>query len=132
MRGSRVLAAGSGHCGGISTSSAVKESYFKALQVFSLLNQQFLHPSQTRGLVVKSIPLPLSLSSGRALEQWQCPGEGAPGQTTPVLQGSSEGPASAQSCPEGSRRLRAPRCPNPKSICPSGCFWEHTGAYMSS
>lgn len=41
-------------------SSAIKESYFKALQVFSLLNQQFLHPSQTTGLVVESIHLPLT------------------------------------------------------------------------
>lgn len=61
-------AAGSGHCKGISTSSAAKESYFKALQVFSLLNQQFLHPGQTTGLVLKSIPLPLTHGSGRALE----------------------------------------------------------------
>lgn len=53
-------AAGSEHWKGISMSSAIKESYFKALQVFSLLNQQFLHPSQTTGLVVESIHLPLT------------------------------------------------------------------------
>lgn len=82
----KVLAAGSGHCTGISTPSAVTESYFKALQVFSLLNQHFLHPSQTRGLVVKSIPLPLRHSSGRALNTG--PGEGAPGQIIAVLEGS--------------------------------------------
>lgn len=75
----KLLAAGSGHCKGISTSSAVKESDFKALRVSSLLNQQFLHAGQTRGLVLKSIPLPLSHHSGRALGQ--CQGQGAPGKS---------------------------------------------------
>lgn len=45
-------------------SSAIKESYFKALQVLSPLNQRFLHPSQTAGLAVESIHLPLTRMLG--------------------------------------------------------------------
>jgi len=64
-------------------SSAFKESYSKALQVFSLLNQQCLHPSQTAGLVVESMHLPLTHMLCEAfLKYSQCQGEGALGQIT--------------------------------------------------
>jgi len=67
-------------------SSAIKESYFKALQVFSLLNQQFLHPSQTTGLVVESIHLPLTHTLREAsLKLGQSQEEGPLGQIISVL-----------------------------------------------
>lgn len=74
-------------------SNAGKGSYSKALQVFSLLNQQFVYPSQTRGLVVKSIPLPLS-------QLWEGSEhrDSAPGQIIPVPKGSRREPSHAQCC----------------------------------